>query len=158
MQPDIHKIQKRAELIGHICFQYSFLDYLVSNVIWHILKLDVEAGKIVTGSLDIRPKLDMAVTLASHYGVLDEISAHIKTMKNRIEGKNGAINKRNRLIHGVFASAPGDPVVVVESHRNKRHRQRIALAIDEIQSTLNEITQEATDLSELMEKHGINVH
>ncbi|WP_125925562.1 hypothetical protein [Halomonas aestuarii] len=154
----MHDIHERASLIGYVCFQYSYLDYLVSNIIWGVLNIDKEAGKIVTGSLDIRPRLDMAVELLKHYDTHHELKEFVNTMKNRIEGKNGIINKRNIVVHGVFSSREGDPKVLVESHRSKRHRERAEMTVDEIRELHDRLCEESKSLVNIMEAHGFNVH
>ena len=51
---------------GSICFQWSALESLLAVVIWRLLKLDSDTGAIVTGGLDILPRINMAIALATH--------------------------------------------------------------------------------------------
>jgi len=158
MSQDIHEMNKRATLVGHICTQYSFLDYLISNILWSFLNLDKEAGMIVTGNMDIRPKIDMAISLSIHFKKIDDVRSTLQKIKNNSSKDNGFISKRNQIIHGIHSSRDNDPTVMVEAHRKKGHRQRQPMTVEYIEETHLEIASVNKELAALLEKNKINVH
>lgn len=157
MTADIHQYNDRARLSGHINFQYSYLDYLISKFIWALLEIEKPAGVILTGGMDIRPKLDIAIELAEHFNKFEKIRALLKKLKNRGDNPNGFIQSRNIIVHGIYSSRDGDPTVMIESHRSKRLREKKPIKIEFLQKTLDEITKSAKDLCGLMQAEGLNV-
>ncbi|MFM5465820.1 hypothetical protein [Aeromonas simiae] len=158
MSEDIHNMELRAKLTGYICTQYSYFDYLVSNVIWHILKIDKPVGMIVTGAMDIRPKIEMAISLLEHHDIENEIRSTLQKFKNNASKENGFISKRNKIVHGIFSSREGDSAVMVEAHRKKSHRERHEMDVEYIQQCYGEIVAANNELVPLLESRGINVH
>ncbi|NQY63824.1 MAG: hypothetical protein HRT38_08800 [Alteromonadaceae bacterium] len=150
--------KKRAQMVGFICTVYSYMDYAISNVIWHLLKLDKETGIIVTGAMDIRPKIDMAIELADHTEEISDIRAKLQEFKNQGGKPNGFISRRNKIIHGICSSRNNDSVVMVESHRKKSQRARHELGYQEIVDTYQDISRSNDELVTLMVAHGINIH
>jgi len=146
-----------ANLIGHMSFQYSYLDYLISNIVWSSLELKKDVGVIITGSLDIYPKLDMAISLLEELDNYPNLLSSLKSLKNRMQKTNSFVTKRNLYIHGVFSSRDKDSIVMIESHRNKKNRKKKPIEQTDIQQTLNEILNEIKILIPLMKKENINI-
>ncbi len=151
-------LEKRAKLTGYICTQYSYFDYLISNVIWHVLKVDKPTGIIVTGGMDIRPKIEMAISLLNHFEIENEIRFALQKFKNNASKENGFISKRNKIVHGIFSSSEGDPAVMVEVHRKKSQRDRHEMKVEYIQQCHDEILAANNELISLLKQSGINVH
>jgi len=158
MSKDIHNMEQRAKLTGHICTQYSYFDYLISNVIWSVLGIEKDVGMIVTGSMDIKPKIEMAISLLDHLKVEQEIRPTLQKFKNNSSKENGFISKRNKIIHGIFSSRDNDPTIMVEAHRKKSHRERHEIGLEYIQQCHDEIVGANHELIPLLEKSNINVH
>jgi hypothetical protein len=157
MSEDIHRIQERAKLTGLICTQYSYFDYLISNIIWDALGVEKEVGMIVTGSMDIRPKIEMAISLLDHINKNIEIRGLLQQFKNKASSSSGFISKRNIIVHGIYSSREGDPKVMVEAHRKIAHRERREITIEFIKECHDSIIKANKDLVELMEIKKINV-
>jgi hypothetical protein len=62
----MHKDETKILItIGHMCRQWSYLEYLLANIIWHLLKIDRNTGAIVTASFDIKNLARVAVEYQS---------------------------------------------------------------------------------------------
>lgn len=158
MTEDIHRIQERAILTGLICTQYSYFDYLISNIIWNALGVEKEVGMIVTGGIDIRPKIEMSILLLDHFDNNSKIRDLLQQFKNNASKPNGFISKRNIIVHGIYSSRERDPKVMVEAHRKIAHRVRREITIEYIKECHDSIVQANKDLVELMEAKNINTH
>ena len=55
--------------IGNIAAQWSHLEYKLAQTIWILLGLEEGTGKIVTGGLDMLPRINMAINLSRHLRV-----------------------------------------------------------------------------------------
>lgn len=112
---------------------------------------------VVTGTLDIHPKIDMAIELADHKKLIPDIRAKLQSVKNSAGKPNGFISKRNVIVHGIFSSRDGDPTVLVECHK-KTLRGRQEIKVSYCEETHKEIIAASQVLSSLTETARINVH
>jgi hypothetical protein len=115
--------KNRNLTIGSICFQWSHLEYLLSQTIWSLLRIDEDTGKILTGGLDIQPRVNMAIALARHLNAprgLVTALVEVRTALNK-----DLVYRRNRAIHGHRRPDPNEPASeLVEVHRGKGDRTR----------------------------------
>ena len=155
---DIHQIKRRMELTGHICTQYAYFDHLISNIIWHLLSIEKDLGIIVTGNMEIRPKIEMAIEISDYKNEFPYLRKALQSLKNSGNKSSGFISKRNVIVHGIFFTRDNDPKVMVEAHRKKSLRKRQELTIEYYTSTLQEISDANNKLVALMESLNINVH
>ncbi len=155
---DIHSVKERAEITGLICTQYAYFDYLISNIIWYLLNIDKPTGIIVIGSMDIRPKIDMAINLSEHTNKIEEIRKLLQKYKNSGSKPNGFISKRNKIVHGIFSSRDGDPTVMVESHRKKKEHKKHPMEYQYMLDTHTDICNANNELVKIMEPLKINIH
>jgi hypothetical protein len=56
--------EQQCELIGEFIANWSHLELVLEKLIWHFLKLVPEDGRIITSTLDARPKVRMIRQLA----------------------------------------------------------------------------------------------
>jgi hypothetical protein len=139
---EIRSVGERLTLIGNVCVQWSALEYQVAACIWMLLELDIETGKIVTGGLDMLPRLNMAINLARH---LKAEKALIDCLvKARAEIQGGLDTKRNRAVHGVHTAVTIAGDALVEVHRGKGGRDATAFPLEELAGlsrSLNALTK-----------------
>lgn len=145
----IAPFDKRLAYIGNICTQWAGLEYKVAHCIWYLLSLDAETGKIVTGGLDMQPRLNMAINLARHLGgpkpLLDQLIATRSAVQDKLD------TRRNRAVHGVQFWYPDDGVMSVEVHRGKGGRDRQPVSDDELYDLGNEIHAVGKALFEIID-------
>ena len=155
---DVTQYNERAKIVGVISFQWSYLEYLVSNVVWHLLGVDKDKGMIVTGPLDIKPELGMAMELAEYCSSSDELKAALKDLSKDLDSQDGLSSRRNLIVHGIYSSRPRDPKVMVEAHKSKNRRQRRELTLDYLRETLEKLNARIDRVTKILESEGINVH
>lgn len=142
---------RRLFHIGHICAQWADVEYTFACAIWHMLGLDDETGKIVTGGLDMLPRANMAINLSNHQKQDSRFTKALKEARAAIQ--DGLDTKRNRAVHGVhFFDANLN--LYVEVHRGKGGRDRTELTeedLNEIGRTLFKVGQDLrTKLTEFI--------
>lgn len=158
MIDDPTQYNERARLIGIISFQWAYLEYLVSNVVWHLLGIEKEKGVIVTGHLDIKPELAVAMELADYSGSSSELKGALKQLSKNLDSAEGLASRRNLIVHGIYSSRPQDPTVMIEAHKSKRRRQRQPMTLEYLQETLANMNAAVNHMVEVLESEGINVH
>ncbi len=134
---------------GSICFQWSALEHLLAAAIWRLLKLDQETGAIVTGGLDILPRINMAIALAHHLKAKRQVTTLLKDTRTVIQ--ESLLKRRNLAVHGILVMDPETGDGIMEMHRGgKRHHwmpvaelDALANEINALNKTLNAGLQEA---------------
>lgn len=157
-ETDVTQYNERAKIVGVISFQWSYLEYLVSNVVWHLLGVDKDKGMIVTGPLDIKPELAMAMELAEYCSASDELKTALKDLSKDLDSGDGLSSRRNLIVHGIYSSRPGDPTVMVEAHKSKKRRQRTELTLEYLRETLEKLNARVDCVAKVLESEGVNVH
>lgn len=143
--PDYDESVKRIAFIGNISVQWAHLEYLIAVTIWRILHLDPDTGKIVTGGLDMLPRINMALNLARHLKAKRALINRLVSTRKAIQ--DGLDVRRNRAIHGVGFYNPATRVTSVEVHRGKGDRKPSALPNSELRSLGTEINQLGKELN-----------
>lgn len=134
---------KNVVNIGMICKHWADIEYTLSLTIWHLLKLDPETGKIVTGGLDMQPRANMALNLARH---TKQPPPFIKALVDAREAIQGGLDmRRNRAIHGVMFLSDGF-TYETEVHRGRGGRQRQPLPASELNSLCDDLLKLYTKL------------
>lgn len=138
LPPEVRtKHDDRMMCIGWVCFQWSYLEYIVLSAIRKMLDLDYETGKIVIGGTDLRPRLKLACELAQHQrrpAVLEALKKAAKAVDD------GLLKRRNQAIHGLmFLYTDGEMEVEVHRGRDKARRSlsrdQLARLSDDIRET-----------------------
>jgi hypothetical protein len=122
--------------VGLICRACSTIEYAVASVIWAMLELDPETGKIVTGGLDMQPRLNMAIALARHKSEPKELVASLETARKELQ--DGLLDRRNLAVHGIpLTDVAG--LATLEVHRGRYARKPTPRGFDEIKALSDEI-------------------
>lgn len=148
-------------LTGNVCHQWSYLDLLLSKAVWHLLDLDKETGIIVTGGMDMLPRVNMGVALARHLKSDRRLLGALIDARKSIQGKgktDGLLYKRNRVVHGVYSSNDNAVHPMIETHRGAGNRKRHPITPDEIKEVGSSIFATSGKLIEVFELLGIDTH
>jgi hypothetical protein len=97
----------RNTQIGNVCHQWAHLEFLLAIVIWKLLHIDEDTGRIVTGGLDILPRINMGIALAEHLKAPPVLKRSLKDTRTALQ--DGLLERRNRAIHGIRFINPADP-------------------------------------------------
>lgn len=88
-----------------------------------MIGVEMEVGKILTASLDIKSRATMAFALAHEINAPPYLKKAIKKVRDELQ--NGElIFQRNRAVHGVPFPSTSPDAVVLEMHRGKGGRRR----------------------------------
>jgi hypothetical protein len=126
----------QAAAIGLVCGEWSTLEYNLSIVIWRLLGLDPDTGKIVTGGLDLLPRVNMAINLARHVKQNRATIAALERARKTVQ--DGLDARRNQAVHGVHF-AEDDGSTTVEVHRGKGGRNPVTITGDAYSNLADEI-------------------
>ena len=106
----------RAELlIGRAVVTWSRLEQSIEEVIWELLKMSVEDGRIITARLDVKYKTALLRGLSEKNLQKDALEA-IRSLLTRIDE---LYTVRNLIVHGVWGTVKPDNVPAVMSLREK---------------------------------------
>lgn len=120
---------------GSICFQWSALESLLAVVIWRLLKLESDTGAIVTGGLDILPRINMAIALAHHLKAKRHVTKLLRDTRTIIQ--EDLMKRRNLAVHGILMMDEETGDGVMEMHRGGKRSHW--MPVDELKSLANEI-------------------
>lgn len=111
---------RRLGLIGGVCYQWSGLEFIIASLIWKMLGLQPAIGKIVTGGLDMRGRIGMAIGLAHATKQNKLLGTALREARKSLQA--GLIDQRNLLVHGMHWHFQGD-TPQVEVHRGAGDRR-----------------------------------
>ncbi|EPJ53725.1 MAG: hypothetical protein OFPI_09270 [Osedax symbiont Rs2] len=151
---DEYNIGKQIDLTGTIYAQYVYFDYLVSSVIWHLLKVNKDLGMMVTGNLDIQPKIDMALDIAIYKKELREIQTKLTLFKHSTIDSEGIFSKRNQIVQGM----PSFLALDLEEVSDNVPAKRTELSLEYYEKVHDEICEINHDIVMLMQDCNISVH
>lgn len=147
-------LETRMIHIGNICGQWASVEYVLSILIWQLLKVDSETGKILTGGLDMMPKLNMAITLGNHLRAPRALVQSVIVARSAIQC--GIDVRRNQAVHGVSFLISESPFSVgVEVHRGKGRRQKEIVTNDQLHDLATELSQISCTLDEACKHYGV---
>lgn len=144
----------RMMSVGQICIQWAHIEYLFAHVIWALLRLDQETGKITTGGLDMLPRANMAINLATHLGAPQNLIQALKSARKAIQG--GLDARRNAAVHGVSFTEGKEPYEIhVEVHRGSGDRKKKHLPNSELSALAEELGLVIENLGRVVRETGI---
>lgn len=141
---------------GIICSLWSYLEYILSNIIWNLLSLDKEIGNIVTGGRDILPKINMAIALADRLNADRELRCALVDVRKQLQ--SGLQDQRNAAVHGVYSSNETALKPRRETHRGKGSGQAKDVDVAELEAVVRDIQKAIDTLLPSCERLGINIH
>jgi hypothetical protein len=125
--------------IGNICIQWASLEYVVSNAIWVVLRVDAEVGKIVTGNLDMKQRANMIFALAHQTNAPRPFKDACMALKKALFDPGDLLHRRNLAVHGIHFFHHSNDTVQIEVHRGKGGRGPREIAVSDLQKLGNDI-------------------
>lgn len=105
---------EQYQRIGEVIAEWSRLETILDTLIWHFLKLDMEDGRVVTATLDARPKIRMLRQLTKRHVPSRSMKAQLMSLYEVVEGLQ---EDRNFMAHGLWGTAMPDNVPAAASIR-----------------------------------------
>jgi hypothetical protein len=106
--------EQQCELIGEFIANRSHLELVLEKPIWHFLKLQPDDGRIITSTLDARPKVRMIRELAKRHIGHRPLRKQLLEVIEVIEELQG---HRNFVAHGVWSTMMPDGIPMALSLR-----------------------------------------
>jgi hypothetical protein len=121
-------------IIGQLLVEWGWLEYRISEAIWHMLGIKRRTGRMLTAHTDIRgPKT----------------SEDIQRLVGRIMEK---INQRNQVVHGIWSWDPAtERATVREFRREEIHGVPTDFDLHQLQQRLAAIREDKESLRSLLE-------
>lgn len=120
IDPTITPAQK--ELIGSVVESWSKLEYNMDDLIWAMLKLDFESGKLITNRMDAVSKIRLIRQLGPL--VLTETQFHtISPVMDRVDILR---EDRNFIIHGTWGMLLPENIPICSSLRPSTDPDQVA--------------------------------
>lgn len=156
MTDDETQFGLRAHALGVICFQWSYIEYLVANAVWYAMDLDKKRGMIVTGGLNLNALMALGIELLSERGDSEDLLAELLRLRSALNSAEGLQFRRNLLVHGIYSSRVGDATVMIELHRKQRLREKAPVTLAYFEETLTMLSDEIAKLVPVWQRCGVN--
>ena len=109
-------------MIGKIIVFWAKLEAALQVAIWGFLSIGEEEGRLLTGRLDARPKIEMLAPLAEKFLLDGPVAVSFFEALGRI---GELAEDRNFIAHGVWATFMPDNVPISSSLRPKAASNRV---------------------------------
>lgn len=140
-------VAQRLAFVGDVCVQWANIEYQVAHIIWYLLGVHMEVGKIVTGGLDMQPRLNVAIVLAKQLRAPAYLVKGLTEARKEIQ--DGLDIKRNRAVHGVTYFDPSLPTARVELHRGKGPKTPVEFSTSDLDAFRHELSSLGIKLNQL---------
>lgn len=110
--------------IGGVCVQWALLELTLAHIIWAFLNMDEDTGAIVTGGLDMLPRVNMAINLAEHKRAPLPARKSLRSIRKAVQDTQ--LDRRNQAVHGAHRIADeGDGTILkmLRWPKEKRHQK-----------------------------------
>lgn len=141
--------------IGNVCHQWAHLELSIAVVIWQLLGVDEETGRLLTGGLDIQPRVNKAIALAEHLNAPPQLKKALRQTRTALQ--DGLDERRNQAVHGArFTdhSSPLDSQLFV-MHRGKNAGKPIPVSNADLEKLGRDIFAAHKPLMEAMRSCGV---
>lgn len=149
------------QAIGHVAYQWSYLEELIAGGIWWLLDLrvsrpkDLDRARAITTHLNVPTRLNMLRSLARTYlteaADIAELDKHADRIRQKLAGK------RNGVVHGLWTQStkPNRAWQVTFSARGEVVPTFRELTDTQIHDIAREIDNCANELLEFFRRTGI---
>lgn len=151
--------------IGGVCVQFSLLEHLTLGLIAAIEGQDLDKTYLVFGSLDAKPRLDMAILLARHIKAPVEYVKIIENVRKALRDER-LTERRNQAVHGVHKDADTPDAVQLTMPRWSGARRTetvtakdlafLAIRLQELQRDITTATHEIFEWKMRVSENRLN--
>ena len=147
--------EARLLIVGNVCVQWSYLEYLLGNIVPFLLKIGDEQSEILLRHSDIIRKAQFAKDLADSTNADSELTSCLIKIAKAIPELS---SERNLVVHGVYFSKDGADLVIAQAYRGKYVGSPQSMGIDRMLKLGNDIAALSTQIRLPMERLGIRIH
>jgi len=112
MKLDLEKLRDDPQLaaqivflssIGHVCLQWSLLELTLLALLSNMEDMDIEKGEVIFGGLDIKPRVNMAISLGTRHKLPPPLLAELRAIRKVIQVD--LMDRRNQAVHGAHGES-----------------------------------------------------
>lgn len=103
-------------MIGRVVVAWAKLEIELQRTLWAFLDVEIEEGRLITGRLDTRPKVEMLSPLAEKFLPDGKLANNLFETLGRIQELS---EDRNFIVHGVWQTLLPDNLPIASSLRPK---------------------------------------
>ena len=116
--------------IGGVCVQWAFLEHLVLGMITTNEGMNLDRVYLMFGSLNMKPRLDMAINLARAAKTPVPLIQRIEAVRKALRDERLA-DRRNQAVHGVNkAAAQPDSIQLTMPRWSEPRRTETVTVLD----------------------------
>lgn len=130
--------------IGGVCVQWALLEHLVLGMIATNEGMPLDRAYLMFGSLDMKPRLDMAILLARDAKAPEPMVKRIIAVRTALKDEKLA-DRRNQAVHGVHKEAARPDAIQLTMPRwagDRRTQTVTALDMYDLAGRLAELQNE----------------
>ena len=145
--------------IGHVCLQWALLEHTILCLIGVIEAIPVEKAYTRFASLDMQPRLNMAIALAIEAKLHGSYIRRLRAIRTALqkEGK-GLAEKRNMYVHGAHDPTEVEGEFALTMSRWKGDRRRQVVTILYVSDLVNRLSLLAQEGHSIFSDYGVRKH
>ncbi len=142
--------------IGVVCVEWALLEHMMLGLISCAENTSLEKTYMMFGTLDMLPRINMALKLARHEKWPPKLSSRIEKIRKEVQGKrqNGLQAKRNQLIHGVHKASDKPESVSLTMVRWGEPKRTQDISVSDIANLANRLSDLAQEASSIFDDYG----
>lgn len=146
--------------IGHVCLQYSRLELFVAVIIWVLLDLDEDKGAIMTGGMDLKARMAVAIALLEEMRAPSSFRRRLRAVQTELRsGDPDLIERRNQAVHGAHKIEGGVRVLtMLRWKKAKRHAPITVESLHELGAAFHRLGDEIFGLMGDLERWHVRKH
>jgi hypothetical protein len=115
---------KMMAAIGNVCLQYSRLEIMLSAIIMTLLGLDEHKAAIVTGGMDLKARIAVALNLLEEMNSPGSFRSSLRNIQSTLR-KNELVERRNQAVHGAHKEENGRYTLTMLRYSKAKREQEI---------------------------------
>ena len=122
LSPGVSEEAAIMACIGHVCVQWALLENNIIAVLCACQNIPTDEAAILFGSLDMKPRLNMAINLARYHKWPRNLVTNLENLRKAID-KAKLIDRRNMIVHGVHRQHEAEQTVTLYTPRRSGSAQ-----------------------------------
>lgn len=139
--------------IGHVCIQWALLENNILAVLCACQAVEWDEAALLFGSLDMKPRLNMAVLLAKHHKWPTPLIKRLESLRSNID-KSKLVDRRNLIVHGVHSDSSLPQSFNLYTPRRKGSAQRETWSVMDAYRVGQEAQAAALEVYDIFAEYG----
>jgi hypothetical protein len=139
--------------IGFVCVQWALLENNLLGILANTERVTIPQAAILFGSLDMKPRLNMAINLATFHKWKPPLLKRLRNLRSDIDMAK-LIDRRNLLVHGVHKDSAKPQHFILYTPRRSGTAQEEEWSILMAYDLGNEIQKMALEAWAILQDHA----